>query len=113
MTTTNVHIHASLQSLDVEIPAGSLDRFYKLITNHINNPSQSYTISITIASINLKCGNKYTAANGGTDHRLTTTVSANNNQNFTFRIQKIMWMYDQNWGQFNDPTEITVDLIIG
>ena len=113
MTTTNVHIHASLQSLDVEIPGGALDRFYKLITNHINNPSQTYTISITIASINLKCGNKYTSANGGTDHRLTTTVSANNNQNFTFRIQKIMWMYDQNWGQFNDPTEITVDLIIG
>ena len=113
MTTTNVHIHASLQSLDVVIGTGTLDVFYRQITNHDKNPSQTYTINICVASINLKCGNKYTSANGGTDHNITVTISANNNQSYTLRIHKIMWMYDQNWGQFNDPTEVNVNLLVG
>ena len=90
MTTTNVHIHASLQSLDVVIGTGTLNRFYKQITNHDQNPSQTYTINISVVSINLKCGNKYTAANGGTAHNLTASISANNTQSFTLRIEKVM-----------------------
>ena len=113
MTTTNVHIHSSLQSTDVEIPGGALDRFYKLFTNHSSNPPQSITIDFVVAAINLKCGNKYTAGNGGTDHRVTLQINSTNNQNFTFRIHKIMWMYDQNWGQFNDPTEVSIKLMVG
>ena len=110
MTTTNVHIHASLQVFNFTIPSAFKDQLYKYYRGKDPDKRKPlfYEVQPIVVSCNLQKGNKYTCANSGiaSGSKIQIFDQPNNVGDSIVEIFKTMWMYDQNWGQGNQQTEV-------